>query len=95
MSAAWDRSVWTDGKNPQGWHPEQKISLEEAIKGYTWNGAYAMLAEGRKGSLEEGKLADIVVLDQDLFKIDPAKIKDARVTMTIVGGRVVYERPKP
>lgn len=85
----------TDGKNPQGWHPEQKISLEDAIKGYTWNGAYAVFAEDSKGSLAEGKLADIVVLDRDLFKIDPAKIKDARVTMTIVGGRVVYERPKP
>jgi predicted amidohydrolase YtcJ len=84
----------TDGKNPQGWHPEQKISMEEAIKGFTWNGAYATFAEGSKGSLVEGKLADIVVLDQDLFKIDPAKIKEARVTMTIVGGRIVYERPR-
>jgi len=84
----------TDGKNPQGWRPEQKISVEDAIKGFTWNGAYAMFAEDRKGSLEEGKSADIVVLDQNLFKIDPAKIKDAHVTMTIAGGRIVYERPR-
>ncbi len=85
----------TDGTNPQGWHPEQKISLEEAIKGYTWNGAYAMFAEDTKGSVTEGKLADLVVLDRDLFAIEPANIKDARVTMTVVGGQVVYERPRP
>jgi hypothetical protein len=84
----------TDGKNHQGWRPEQKISVEDAIKGFTWNGAYATFAEGSKGSLEKGKLADIVVLDQNLFKIDPAKIKDAHVTMTIAGGRIVYERPR-
>jgi hypothetical protein len=84
----------TDGQNPQGWHPEQRISLEDAIKGYTWNGAYAEFSEDQKGSLEDGKLADIIVLDQDLFKIAPAKIKDAKVVMTIVGGRIVYERPR-
>ncbi len=84
----------TDGKNPRGWRPEQKISVEDAIKGFTWNGAYATFAEDSKGSLVEGKLADIVVLDQNLFKIDPAKIKDAHVTMTVVGGRIVYERPR-
>lgn len=84
----------TDGKKPGGWYPEQKISVEEAIKGYTWNGAYATFSEDDKGSLEAGKLADIVVLDQNLFKIDSPKIKETRVTMTIVGGRVVYERPR-
>jgi predicted amidohydrolase YtcJ len=85
----------TDGKNPQGWHPEQKISLEEAIKGFTWSGAYAEFSEDQKGSLEEGKLADIIVLDQDLFKIEPAKIKDVKVTMTIAGGQIVFKRPRP
>lgn len=82
----------TDGKNPGGWFPEQKISLEEAIKGFTWNGAYTEHSEKTKGSVEEGKFADLVVLDQNLFKIAPEKIKDARVTMTIVGGRIVYSK---
>jgi len=82
----------TDGKNPDGWFPEQKILLEEAIKGFTQNGAHAEFSEKNKGSLEAGKLADIVVLDQDLFKIAPEKIKDARVMLTIAGGKVVYNR---
>lgn len=82
----------TDGKNPEGWFPEQKIPLEEAIKGFTLNGAYAEFSEKSKGSIEQGKLADLIVLDQDLFKIAPERIKDARVTLTIAGGRVVYDR---
>lgn len=82
----------TDGKNPDGWFPEQKIPLEEAIKGFTLNGAYAEFSEKSKGSIEQGKLADLIVLDQDLFKIAPERIKDARVTLTIAGGRVVYDR---
>jgi len=82
----------TDGKNPDGWFPEQKIPLEEAIKGFTLNGAYAQFSEKDKGSLEAGKLADLVVLDQNLFNIAPEKIRDARVTLTIAGGRIVYDR---
>lgn len=82
----------TDGKNPEGWFPEQKIPLEEAIKGFTLNGAHAEFSEKSKGSIEQGKLADLIVLDQDLFKIAPERIKDARVTLTIAGGRVVYDR---
>lgn len=81
----------TDGRNPEGWYPEQKISLEEAIKGFTWSAAYAEFSEDIKGSIEVGKLADIVVLDQNLFKIAPEKIKDAKVTMTIFGGKIVYD----
>jgi predicted amidohydrolase YtcJ len=82
----------TDGKNPDGWFPEQKIALEEAVKGFTRNGAYAQFTDKHKGSLEAGKLADLVVLDQNLFNIAPAKIKDAKITLTIVGGEVVYNR---
>jgi len=82
----------TDGKNPEGWFPEQKISLTEALKGFTCNAAYAECAEKDKGSLEAGKLADLAVLDQDLFKITPEQIKTVKVTMTIAGGRVVFER---
>ncbi|HUM33889.1 MAG TPA: amidohydrolase, partial [Candidatus Saccharicenans sp.] len=84
----------TDGKNPEGWLPEQKISLNEALKGFTLNGAYAEYAEKDKGSLEVGKLADLTVLDKDLFENVPEQIKKAKVTMTITGGRVVFERAK-
>lgn len=82
----------TDGKNPDGWFPEQKIPLEEALKGFTVNGAYAGFSEGIKGSLEAGKLADIVVLDTDLFKVPPDRVKDVRALLTIVGGEVVFDR---
>lgn len=81
-----------DGKSPGGWYPEEKISLEEAIRGYTIGAAFAEFAEDLKGSIEKGKLADLVVLDQDLFKIAPDKIKDVKVKMTIVDGKVVYKK---
>jgi predicted amidohydrolase YtcJ len=83
-----------DGKNPNGWVPAQKITLEDALQGYTNNSAYAAFDEKRKGSLEKGKLADFVVLNTDLTKIAPEKIRDAKVLMTIVGGKVVYELSK-
>jgi predicted amidohydrolase YtcJ len=78
-----------DGKNPQGWVPEQKITVEEAIRAYTSSCAYAEFAENHKGTLEVGKLADLVVLSQDLFKINPTDIEKTKVLYTIVGGRVV------
>lgn len=81
-----------DGKNPEGWFPEQKISLENAIRGYTLNGAYAEFAEDKKGSLEEGKYADIVVLQNNLFEIPPSVIPQTQILMTIVGGNIVYKR---
>jgi predicted amidohydrolase YtcJ len=80
-----------DGKNPDGWFPEQKVSLEEAIKGYTLNAAFAEFSENLKGSLEEGKLADIVILDQNLFEISPEKIMETNVLMTILDGEIVYK----
>jgi len=79
-----------DGNNPEGWIPEQKISLEEAIKGYTLNGAYAEFSEHLKGSIEKGKLADLVVLSHNLFEISPEKIQDAKVLMMIFNGNIVY-----
>lgn len=78
-----------DGKNPQGWVPEQKITVEEAIRAYTSACAYAEFAENDKGTLVVGKLADIVVLSQDLFKINPAEIEKTKVVYTIVGGRII------
>jgi predicted amidohydrolase YtcJ len=80
-----------DGKNPNGWFPEQKLTLKEAIEAYTMGSAYAEFRENEKGSLAPGKLGDVVVLDRDLFSIPPEKIKDAVVRWTILGGKVVYE----
>lgn len=81
-----------DGKRPQGWVPEQKISVAEAVKAYTYGSAYASFTEAQKGTLEVGKLADLVVLSADIFKINPVEIEKARVVMTIFDGKVVYER---
>ena len=79
-----------DGKNPQGWVPQQKISVEEALRCYTLHNAYGAFEEELKGSLDIGKLADVVVLDRDLFVIPPEEIQKARVLYTLVDGRIVY-----
>lgn len=81
-----------DGKTPDGWFPEQRISVEEAVRAYTINGAYASYEEERKGSITPGKVADLVLLDQDLFRIDPGRLLDVHVDMTVVGGKTVYAR---
>jgi predicted amidohydrolase YtcJ len=81
-----------DEKQPGGWVPEQKITVEEALRAYTTGAAYAEFAEGEKGSLERGKLADFVLIDRDLTRIPPETIRDARVMMTVVGGQVVFNR---
>ncbi|HWE44229.1 MAG TPA: amidohydrolase [Gemmatimonadaceae bacterium] len=81
-----------DDRNPDGWVPEQKIGVEDALRAYTINGAYASFEEKVKGSIERGKLADLTLIDRDLTRIAPETIRDARIVMTIVGGRVVYER---
>jgi predicted amidohydrolase YtcJ len=83
-----------DGKNSGGWFPEQKLTLEEAIQAYTMGSAFAEFREKEKGSLAPGKLADVVVLDNDLFSIAPEKIKDVAVRYTIVGGKIAYEPGK-
>jgi predicted amidohydrolase YtcJ len=81
-----------DDKNPDGWIPEQKISVEDAIKCYTINAAYASFDEDIKGSIEVGKLGDLVVLSEDILTIDPVKIKDVKVEMTVFDGKIVYKR---
>ena len=78
-----------DEKNPDGWVPAQKITVEEALRAYTANGAYASFDESRKGTLAAGKLADLVVIDRDLFSIPPEEIRNAKVLTTVVGGKVV------
>ncbi|HQJ46084.1 MAG TPA: amidohydrolase [Ignavibacteriaceae bacterium] len=81
-----------DDKNPDGWIPEQKISVEDAIKCYTLNSAYASFEENIKGSIEVGKLADLIVLSDDLLTIEPVKIKDAEVIMTVFDGKIIYQK---
>jgi len=83
-----------DDANPDGWVPEQRITLDEALTAYTRSAAYASFEEDTKGTLAPGMLADVVVVDQDLFAIPPEAIRDTRVVMTIVGGRVVFERER-
>jgi predicted amidohydrolase YtcJ len=80
-----------DDRNPDGWVPEQKIGVEEALRAYTSSAAYASFDEGIKGSLERGKLADMVLIDRDITQIPSPAIRDARVLLTIVGGQVVYD----
>jgi predicted amidohydrolase YtcJ len=80
------------GGPPGGWFPEEKITLEEAIDLYTRGSAYAEFAEKDKGTLEPGKLADLVVFAADLFQLAPRDILTTPVDLTLVGGRVVFER---
>ena len=81
-----------DDKNPGGWVPDQKINIEEALKAYTINAAYASFDEKIKGSLEAGKLADFVIIDQDITKIAPEQIKNSKIKQTFVGGQSVYKK---
>jgi predicted amidohydrolase YtcJ len=83
-----------DGKNPDGWVPEQKIKLTEAVEAYTMGSAYAEYQEKEKGSITPGKLADMVLLSDDIFQLDPKKIADVQVDLTVMGGKVVWERQK-
>lgn len=80
-----------DGAHPDGWVPEQKITVEEALAAYTREAAYASFEEDLKGTLEVGKLADITVIDRNPLNIPPETIREARITHTIVGGKVVHE----
>jgi predicted amidohydrolase YtcJ len=80
-----------DGKNPGGWFPEQKLSVAEAIDAYTMGSAYAEFQEKEKGSITTGKLADMVLLSDDIFAVAPEKIRDVRVLKTFLGGRLVFD----
>lgn len=79
------------GNPPSGWHPEQKLTLEEALRGYTVEAAYAEFEENAKGSIEKGKLADLTVIAQDITKIPPPEILSIHVLKTLVGGKAVYD----
>lgn len=82
------------GEEGEGWFPEQKLTMEEAIKFYTYGSAYAQFMEDRKGMLREGYLADIVIVDKDLLTVPENEIMKTKVDYTIVGGKVVYASGK-
>jgi predicted amidohydrolase YtcJ len=83
----------TEGNPPGGFVPKERISLEDAIRGYTLGAAFAGHREKTEGSLEPGKLADLIILGNDLFRIEPTQIEKTDVLLTMVGGRVVYQSP--
>jgi len=80
-----------DGEPEGGWFPEERLDVETSLRAYTVNNAYAAGEERIKGTIAPGMLADFAVLDRNIFEIAPDDIKDVRVVMTIVGGRLVYE----
>jgi predicted amidohydrolase YtcJ len=84
-----------DGKNPGGWFPEQKLTVSEAVEAYTMGSAYAEFQDREKGSITPGKLADLVLLSDDIFSIPPEKIRDTHVLKTFVGGRLVFAATAP
>lgn len=79
-----------DGQPPRGWVPEQRISIVDALRAYTHGGAYSSFEEGIKGRIATGMLADIVVFSQDLFKLEPIKIHETRVVLTIFNGKIIH-----
>ncbi len=81
-----------DSTPPGGWNPQEKLSVGEAVYGFTMGAAYASGEENIKGSISPRKLADLAVLHEDIFTIDPNRIHEVKVDMTMVGGKVVYER---
>ncbi len=80
-----------DGAHPNGWHPEQRIDVEDALRAYTSAAAFAGFSEAVTGTISRGKLADFVIIDRDITRTAPEEIAEARVVMTVVGGRIVYE----
>ncbi len=80
-----------DDKNPNGWIPEQKITVEETVRAYTVGSAYAEFQENVKGTISVGKLADFVMLSEDIFSINPNEIPKVKVLLTVVDGKIVYQ----
>ncbi len=84
----------SDGKHPEGWVPEQKITMEEALHAYTVGNAWAVFAENQWGTLAPGRFADVVILDHNLFAMAPESLATARVSVTMVGGKIVYRKSR-
>jgi predicted amidohydrolase YtcJ len=85
----------SDGKPAGGFVPSQKLSVGEAVEGYTIDAAYAGRLEKTEGSLETGKVADVIMVDRNIFEVDPHTIDQTKVVLTIVGGKIVYEAENP
>lgn len=85
----------SDGKPPGGFVPSQKLTVAQAVEGYTIEAAYAGHLEKTEGSLETGKVADVIMVDKNVFEIDPHTINKTKVVLTIVGGKIVYEADNP
>ena len=83
------------GNPAGGWHPEQRLDLEEALRAFTAGAAHAAFAENRAGMLKSGWRADLTVVDRDLFKVSPKELLEARIVMTVIDGQVVYQTPAP
>ena len=81
-----------NGEPAGGWLPEQKLTVEETVRAYTAGGAYASYDERVRGTIRNGKYADLVVLDRDIFSVGPEEIKDIKVDMTVLNGRIVYKK---
>ncbi len=82
-----------EGKPDAGFVPEQRLTVEETVRGYTLGAAYAGRREKTEGSIEPGKLADLIIVSQNIFEIDPHRLAETKVLTTVVGGRVVYQAP--
>lgn len=80
-----------DGRNPDGWIPAQRITVEEALRAYSRDAAFASFEETEKGTLARGRLADLAIIDRDITRIPPNEIADAKILMTIVGGRIAHD----
>lgn len=80
------------GYPEKGWMPEESLSVKEAIYNYTMGSAYASFEDNIKGSIEEGKLADMVILSDDIFETDKNRIKNIEIELTLLGGKVVYKK---
>lgn len=83
--------VHDDGLPKGGWNPAEKLSIAELLKGYTLGSAYGVSREEELGTLEAGKLADVIIVDRNLFTVSPHEIRDAKVEMTIMDGKIIYE----
>ena len=83
------------GRPSGGWTPDQRLTREETLRSFTWGASYAAHAEKDLGSLETGKLADMVLLDRDVTTVEAKQILATEAIATIIGGEVVYEKPKP
>jgi predicted amidohydrolase YtcJ len=81
-----------DGKHPGGWVPQQRITVEEALRAYTIDAAYSAFSESSLGSIEPGKLADLVIFERNLFEARPSELNEIPINTTIIGGKVVYQQ---